>query len=116
MHNSSPKSGNKTERRKRDMKKYLITILVILLTIPTMANAFICGNNLASEGMSKYQILSNCGSPALKERVGSDYSNSSYRIIEKWLYVVNEYGNQQMYLIEFNGDGIAVKIDYIGKR
>lgn len=98
------------------MKKYLITILVILLTIPTMANAFICGNNLASEGMSKYQILTNCGSPASKERVGVDYSNSSYRVIEKWLYIVNEYGNHQMYLIEFNGEGTAVKIEYIGKR
>jgi hypothetical protein len=89
---------------------------MILFMMPTMANAFICGNNLASEGMSKYQILVNCGAPALKERAGVEYVGNSYRIIEKWLYVVNEYGNKQMYLIEFNGDGVAIKIEYIGKR
>ncbi|WP_321419909.1 DUF2845 domain-containing protein [uncultured Desulfobacter sp.] len=81
--------------------------------------AFRCGDgkrNLASEGQHKYQILKDCGPPVSKEIVGVDESRGVYRIVEEWLYIINERGSKQMYLIKFDDKGIAVKIDWLGKQ
>lgn len=104
------------------MKKIIVILVLLILffVTTTPSYAFRCGNldrNVASEGMHKYQILKDCGSPVSKEIVGVDrQSYGSYRIVEEWLYVVSEYGHKQMYLIKFDGKGKVVKIDYLGEQ
>ena len=96
----------------------LVSTLTFLFCSFTSAYAFRCGDggrNLASEGMHKYQILKDCGSPISKEIVGVDKKGGSYRIVEEWLYVIGNYGHKQMYLIKFDGKGIAVQIDWLGE-
>ena len=104
------------------MKKiiFLATMLIFfLLCSAVYTYAFRCGDggrNLAREGMHKYQILKDCGSPVSKEIIGVDEKGGSYRIVEEWLYIINEYGHKQMYLIKFDGKGIVVEIDWLGEQ
>ncbi|WP_020586352.1 DUF2845 domain-containing protein [Desulfobacter curvatus] len=85
--------------------KQIITLTVILTFLFSSAGytyAFRCGDgkrNLASEGQHKYQILKDCGPPVSKEIVGVDKNSGVYRIVEEWLYIINERGSKQMYLI-----------------
>ncbi|UCF90483.1 MAG: DUF2845 domain-containing protein [Desulfobacterales bacterium] len=100
--------------------------IIILAIMPTFlsffaahTDAFRCGyggKNLASEGMHKYQVLKDCGPPISKEIVGVDEKGGSCRIIEEWLYIISDYGHKQMYLIKFDGKGIAVEIDWLGEQ
>jgi hypothetical protein len=106
-----------------DLKIKQFIILAVMLTFlccfATSIYAFRCGTggrNLAMKGMHKYQILKDCGPPVSKEIVGLDRRGESYRIIEDWLYIINKYGVKQMYLIRFDGNGIAVKIKWLGKQ
>ena len=103
------------------MKKFIIlaAILTFLCCSAASTHAFRCGDggrNLASKGMHKYQILKDCGPPVSKEIVGVDEKDGSYRIVEQWLYIINDYGHKQMYLIKFDGKGIAVEIDWLGEQ
>ena len=103
------------------MKQFIIlaVTLTFLYCFGASTYAFRCGTlrrNLAREGMHKYQILKDCGPPSLKETVGLDRRGGSYRIIEEWLYIINEYGHKQMYLIKFDGNGIAVEIKWLGEQ
>ena len=97
------------------MKRIIVlSIMLSLLYFATIynAHAFRCGDGkLASKGMHKYQILKDCGPPVSKEVVGVDKNGGSYRIVEEWLYIVNQYGYNQMYLIKFDGNGIAVDVN-----
>lgn len=104
------------------MKKIII-MLVLLISFFVSAiplYAFRCGNMdryIAREGMHKYQVLADCGSPVSKEIVGVDkQGHGSYRIVEEWVYIISEYGRRQMYLLKFDGSGIVVKIDYLGEK
>jgi len=104
------------------VKKLLLTLLAVFLLSATAfiapAYAFRCGDggrNLASEGMHKYQILKDCGEPDLKEVVGVDGNGRSCRIVEEWLYIINNFGNKQMYLIKFDKNGIAIGIEWLGR-
>lgn len=103
------------------MKKSIIlaSSLAVLCGFASAAQAFRCGEGnkyLASEGMHKYQILKDCGEPYLREDVGYDKKNGSYRVMEEWVYIINDTGNNQMYLIKFNKDGIADSIEWLGEQ
>jgi hypothetical protein len=107
--------------KKTPMKKIVILAIVLTFLCFSAAStyAFRCGDggrNLASKGMHKYQILEDCGSPTSKEIVGVDKNGGSYRKIEEWLYIINNYGHKQMYLIKFDGKGIVVEIDWLGEQ
>ena len=85
------------------MKSFIILVstLTFLFCFAISTYAFRCGDggrNLASDGMHKYQILKDCGPPFSKEIVGVDKKGGSYRIVEEWLYIINDYGHKQMYL------------------
>ncbi|NQT69141.1 MAG: DUF2845 domain-containing protein [Desulfobacteraceae bacterium] len=102
------------------MKKYIIlaVVLTLLGTSAVSTYAFYCGHsnrNLAKEGMHKYQVLNACGPPVSKEIVGVDKNVESYRIVEEWLYITEYYGAKEMYLLKFDGEGILVEIDWLGK-
>ena len=97
----------------------LISILTFLCCSAGTTHAFRCGDggrNLAQEGMHKYRILKDCGPPVSKEIVGVDEKDGTYRKVEEWLYIINEYGHKQMYLIKFDGKGVAAKIDWLGEQ
>lgn len=66
--------------------------------------------------MHKHQILKDCGEPYSREDVGYDKKHGSYRIMEEWVYIINDTGNNQMYLIKFNRDGIAESIEWLGEH
>ena len=94
-------------------------ILIILCGTALNAYAFRCGKvnqNLAAEGMYKQQILNECGPPFSKEIVGVDEAGESYRIVEEWIYIINEYGYKHIYIIRFDGSGKAVEIDWLGEQ
>ena len=67
--------------------------------------------SLATEGMHKFQILADCGEPVSREIVGEEKN----RLLEEWLYIIDDSVNEQMYLIKFNRDGYAEKIEWLGK-
>ncbi|MBR9984771.1 MAG: DUF2845 domain-containing protein [Desulfosarcina sp.] len=95
------------------------TLLFVLCVTISNAYAFRCGEvnqNLAAEGMYKQQILNECGPPFSKETVGVDEFGQSYRIVEEWIYIINEYGYKHMYIIRFNGSGKAVEIEWLGEQ
>ena len=103
------------------MKQFIIlaAILAFLCCSAASTHAFRCGDggrNLAQEGMHKYRILKDCGPPDTKEIFGVDKEDDSYRIVEEWLYIINDYGHKQMYLIKFDGNGIAAEIDWLGEQ
>lgn len=97
------------------MRRILLLFLVpFALSLVSSAYAFRCGSrnqNLATEGMHKFQILADCGEPASREVVGYDKN----RVIEEWLYIIDDSVNQQMYLIRFDQEGIAKQIEWLGK-
>lgn len=95
----------------------LATTVGCLIALAAPAQAFRCGEGnrfLASEGMHKYQILKDCGPAASEEIVGVDERGGSHRIVEEWLYVVDDRGRNQLYLIKFDRDGVAVRIEWLG--
>lgn len=92
---------------------------LVLCCCGAPAHAFRCGDgnrSLAAEGMHKYQILNDCGEPAAREIVGVDKRYGGYRIVEEWLYVIEDTGNRQMYLIKFDREGRAVNIEWLGEQ
>jgi hypothetical protein len=100
--------------------KILLVGAVLLSGICIQAatsHAFRCGDGgrlLASEGMHKYQILKDCGPPLAQEVVGIDKRVGSERIIEEWLYLVEEGTQRQYYLIRFDRNGVAESIEWLG--
>ncbi|MBW1644753.1 MAG: DUF2845 domain-containing protein [Deltaproteobacteria bacterium] len=100
------------------MKRIIVVIVALaLLATTTRALAMRCGRNLVSEGDHKYQVLAACGQPAVRERVGIDNKRlGEYRIVEEWLYIINEYGHQQMYLLRFDGEGRLREIEWLGEK
>lgn len=104
------------------MKSIAITICTAVLSLALIepALAFRCGesgNNLAQEGMHKYEILKDCGSPYSKEIVGRDLREEDRGpIYEEWIYLLTHYHPNQMYLIRFDRDGYAREIRYLGDR
>lgn len=93
-------------------------ILVFTFMIIGLSHAFRCGfeNRLiATEGMRKYQIEKDCGRPDSKEIIGYDKKFGKYRIIEEWVYTIDENGQYQMYLIQFDSEGIARRIEWLGR-
>ena len=95
------------------------TMLIFLCGTILNAYAFRCGTvnqNLAAEGMHKQQILNECGPPFTKEIVGVDEFWISSRIVEEWIYIINEYGYKHMYIIKFDGNGKAVEIEWLGEQ
>jgi len=96
----------------------LVLLLSFLFIFHSYALAFRCGENgtkIADEGMHKYQILADCGPPTAKQVVGVNKRYGGYRIVEEWVYILNYTGTGQIYVIRFDGEGIAVKIDWIGR-
>jgi len=61
--------------------------------------------------MHKFQILADCGEPDSREIVGEEKN----RILEEWLYIIDDSVNKQMYLIKFDNEGYADKIEWLGK-
>lgn len=98
------------------MKKFPVWSLLLagVVMVSTPAHAFRCGSRnqyLASEGMHKFQILADCGEPASREIVGEEKN----RLLEEWLYIIDDSVNRQMYLIKFNRDGYVDRIEWLGK-
>ena len=53
------------------------------------ARSFRCGRNLVREGDHKYEVLSACGQPTIRETIGIDHKwVGEYRIIEEWFMLV----------------------------
>ncbi|MCM2264286.1 MAG: DUF2845 domain-containing protein [Desulfuromonadales bacterium] len=103
------------------MKKHIILVssLTILCCFASWSYAFRCGDGnryLATEGMHKYQILKDCGEPYSREDVGYDKNHGSYRVIEEWIYIIEDTGNKQMYLIKFDRNGIADSVEWLGEQ
>ncbi len=103
------------------MDKLLIwqAIFIILCGSSLNAYAFRCGDvnqNIVGVGMYKQQILNECGPPFSREIVGLYDSGNTYQIVEEWIYIINEYGYKHMYLIQFDGNGKALKIEWIGEQ
>ena len=97
----------------------LVSAVVLFLSVAASTNAFRCGEggkNIASKGMHKYQVLKDCGPPVSKEIVGVDKKGNSYRIVEEWLYIIDDYGHKQMYLLKFDDEGILVETDWLGEQ
>jgi hypothetical protein len=96
-----------------------LTVFIISCGTGLTAHAFRCGEanqNIVGVGMYKQQILNECGPPYSREVVGLYDSGNTYQIVEEWIYVIDEYGYKHMYLIQFDGNGKAVKIDWIGEQ
>ena len=98
------------------MNKFIggFLLLVCAAMVAAPALAFRCGSHnqyLAAEGMHKFQILADCGEPVSREIVGEEKN----RILEEWLYIIDDSVNLQMYLIKFDRDGYADKIEWLGK-
>jgi hypothetical protein len=94
-------------------------IFGLQLCVTSPAFAFRCGPGLrllASEGMHKQEILKDCGPPASREIVGVDEDEGSHRIIEEWVYVIDERGHQQVYLVKFDSGNMAVGIEWLGEK
>lgn len=101
------------------MKFFALFTVILVFSLSTIAYAFRCGEGgrlLADEGMHKYEILKDCGAPVSKEVTAIKEHGDSIQKIEEWLYIVDEYGHKQMYLIKFNEKGIASKIDWLGEQ
>jgi hypothetical protein len=99
----------------REFMKWFVLVL-ILSVFYSYAHGFNCGNgNLATEGMHKYQILKDCGKPASSQVVGYNYGRSAIRIVEEWVYITQEYGKRQMYLLKIGGGGIVREIVWLGE-
>lgn len=97
----------------------LTALLTLAFVAAAPAQAFRCGDGnryLATEGMHKYQILKDCGPPAVQETVGVDRERGSYRSVEEWLYIIDDLGRRQLYLIKFDRDGLAVRIEWLGEQ
>ncbi len=101
------------------MKKFLATVAFILVLAISSGQALAmrCGRDLVSEGDHKYQVLAACGQPAAREVVGIDNKHvGEYRIVEEWLYIINEYGHKQLYLLKFDGEGRLREITWLGEK
>ena len=99
------------------MKRILI-VLIVLFFVPNVY-AFRCGEfnrNLAREGMTKDEILMDCGEPATSEVVGFDKNGGSYRKIEEQIYVIEDYGHERVYRLKYDDKGVVKDIDYLGER
>lgn len=104
------------------MRQGLFTILVIfsILIFYTNVQAFYCGNTPIQERVSKFFVLSHCGAPDFKERVGSKtrgvYDSGSYVeqtvSIEKWTY--NFGPNDFIQVLTFVGNTL-IKIESAGR-
>lgn len=103
------------------MKSHILlaAALTVLCGFASSVYAFRCGEGnryIATEGMHKYQILKDCGEPYSREDIGYDKKHGSYRVMEEWVYIINDTGNNQMYLIKFDRDGIADSIEWLGEQ
>ena len=101
------------------MKKFvLIIVSVLFLAVTTDSTlAMHCGKGLVSEGDHKYEVLAACGQPASREVVGIDNKHvGEYRIVEEWLYIIEKYGHKQIYLLEFDGEGLIREIKWLGEQ
>lgn len=93
----------------------LLSAVVALFIIPQSSFALRCGNNLASVGDLKNEVLIACGSPFSKEVIGYiDQERDGDRIrvmnIEEWIIrVQNRY-----YSLVFEGNRL-VKIESAGE-
>ena len=102
----------------KDLKFVLAVLTLIILSVGN-TDAFNCGKDgrkLATKGMNKHQILKDCGPPLSREAVGFDKKGGKYRIIEEWVYVINEYGHKQMYLLKIDDKGVVAEIEWLGEQ
>jgi len=101
------------------VKKFVLIIVAVLFLAVTTDSilAMHCGKNVVSEGDHKYEVLAACGQPASREVVGIDNKHvGEYRIVEEWLYIIEKYGHKQMYLLEFDGEGLIREIKWLGEQ
>jgi hypothetical protein len=103
------------------LKRIIIFLTVVLIVLCFAANAyaFRCGKynrNLAREGMSKHEILMDCGEPASSEVIGVDKRGGSYRKVEEQVYIIKDYGHKQVYRLKYDRNGIVEDIDWLGEQ
>jgi len=88
---------------------YMAVFLLVILTQP--AFSFNCGNGkLLTEGMHKYQVIKDCGSPASSQIVWRSYS-----YVEEWVYIQRQYGKKQMFLVRIDSRGVVSEIIWLGE-
>lgn len=98
------------------MKQFIFCLILALLPVSTWA--FNCGfgnRSIATNGMHKYQVLKECGSPISAQVVGLQRTIGGVRIVEEWVYVTESYGKRQMYLLKIGADGRVKTIDWLGE-
>ena len=98
-------------------KIIIIGTILFTLVLATSSVAFRCGeygNNLASSGMTKKEISSDCGRPLSIKRIRKFNAKKRCRMIEEWIYIVEEWGNKQVHAIRFDKHGVAVEEEWLG--
>ena len=102
------------------MKKIMMAlgVALVLAAGPVFARGGMhCGNKIVTVGDHKYEIMAACGQPVSREVVGVDNKRvGEWRIVEEWLYIIEKYGHKQMYLLEFDSDGCAREIKWLGEQ
>ncbi len=103
-------------------KKNALRMVVILLSLLTVnvANALHWGNDLASVGDLKFEVLTACGEPISREVIGYiDYVESEKRTrvmkIEEWVLEVSHYQTIYYYSLIFEGNKL-IKTETAGKK
>jgi hypothetical protein len=66
--------------------------------------------------MHKYQLLKDCGEPSIKKDVGVDNRHGNYRIVEEWVYIMEENNRKQIYLIKFDNNDLVKSIEWLGEQ
>jgi hypothetical protein len=89
-------------------------IIILLFSIANTAHAFTCGKKIFSKGALSFQILIECGEPALREIIGYTLGPDQRRefVIERWVYGPIK-GFYKVLIIE---GGVLVKEESIIKR
>jgi len=103
------------------MRKFSISVATLMFScaIASSVWAFRCGDGnryRAYEGMNQDEITQDCGPPAKKATVGYTEKHGSHKIAEEWLYIINDGRNDQLYVIRFDRNGRAVRIEWLGHK
>ena len=91
-------------------KKFILSMVIIVLFLTAnTANALRWGNDLASVGDLKIQVLKACGKPVSREIIGYiDHVESEKRIrvmkIEEWILEIDLYKTIYYYSLVFEGN------------
>jgi hypothetical protein len=91
------------------MKKTWISIALLALAAPAMADSVRCQGQIIEPGVSKYEVLKYCGAPNHAAPIGSTTIKSNNTKVEtrtdEWFYEKLDYGKD--YVIIINGTRVS---------